>query len=177
MQCHYCRILYVGKTQNPSRRRMNRHRNAIGHKEESSPLYNHLLDHFMTLDRFYEDDIHVDAFSVYPIEQIPDYGDMTDNKLARQSRETFWIDTLCTMKPHGLNQRREYDLTTPSSDIIHKIPFVIPFSKTANMAGNIVKKHLKILKDNDELEQFNYDIIMAYSKHKTIGNQLISSKS
>lgn len=175
MQCFFCKVQYVGETQNTLRTRMNGHRYAIQRGDKSSSLFNHLYEHWTKSDKFKEEDIHVDAYLVTPIEQISDFDDAMLTKLARQKRETFWIDTLCTMEPNGLNKRREYDLKSASTDS-QKIPFVIPFSRTAHETGNIVKKHLKLLQDNDELGQMNYDIIMAYSKHKTIGNHLISSK-
>lgn len=178
MQCVYCNMQYVGETGQTLRIRMNRHKYAIETGEKTSSLLNHLLEHWRAnSNKVKFSDIHLDGFLVFPIEQISDMHDKISTTLLRRSQETYWIDTLCTMEPHGLNKRREYDLYKPQSTDSQNIPFVIPFSRTAHETGNIVKKHLKILKDNDDLGIFNYDIIMAYSKHKTIGNHLISSKS
>ena len=62
------------------------------------------------------------------------------------------------------------------------MPFVVPFSRSAAQAGKIVKKHMETLRNTEGPygsydEHFDFDIIMAYSKHKTIGNHLVSSKA
>ena len=53
------------------------------------------------------------------------------------------------------------------------LPFVVLFSKTANMASRIIKKHFTLLKDHDEFEDYEYQIISVYSKHKNISDVLL----
>ena len=66
---------------------------------------------------------------------------------------------------------------TKLSNEIEKMPFVIQFSRTAHTVGKIVLKHLKLIKENDFIGEHDFDIIMAYSKHNTIDNYLINSKT
>lgn len=182
--CTFCRKQYVGETQTPLKERMHKHHSAIQRRVDSSALYQHLYDHFMdNTTTFYESDYTLSNYDITPLEGINIFpgpvsvGDLGFTRLYRHQRETFWVDTLLTFQPFGLNKRREYDNLDRYKNDKPSIPLVIPFSSTAAKAGKIIKDHIEKLKENDEIERFDYDIIMAYSKHKTIGNQLISSKS
>ena len=42
-------------------------------------------------------------FEIVPIEQIPIFGSKTETDLLRLEREAFWIRTLETKKPFGIN--------------------------------------------------------------------------
>jgi len=48
----------------------------------------------------------------------------------RLKPETFWIDTLGSLKPTGLNKQMFESL-------------VMPFSRKGNMASRIINKHVK----------------------------------
>ena len=57
-------------------------------------------------------------------------------------RETFWIDTLGTLEPGGRNKKRyEYVIKPIQNEDV--FPFVVPFSKTANIAARIIKNIIK----------------------------------
>ena len=181
MQCKFCKIQYVGETQNTFRSRMNRHRSAIICANTDSALYNHLHLHFSDkFPQFCESDISLESFLAMPIEQPPYTEDqLSINRMHRLCRESYWIKTLDTLAPLGLNLK----IKTPQPDNRKNrfLPFVVPFSRTANQAGKIVKKHLsdlqKTLEDTHHSDFLDYDIVMAYSKHKSLANELTSSKT
>jgi len=177
VHCTFCAKQYIGETANPLRMRMNGHRSDINTKQATSALYCHLEWHLLETSNFHDCDINLDSYLVTPIEQIQKLGNTNLTRFAQIRQETYWIDTLDTLAPKGLNQKRECDISTKPSNEIEKMPFVIPFSRTAHTVGKIVQKHLKLLKENDFIGEHDFDIIMAYSKHKTIGNYLINSKT
>ena len=119
---------------------------------------------------------NMESFTLTPIEQVPMLNTKEDSKKLRLERETFWIDTLDTLEPQGLNRKRSEDIVKNSQNG-EILPFVVPFSKTANMASRIIKKHFMLLKDHNEFEDYEYQIISAYSKHKNISDVLVRSKT
>jgi len=92
------------------------------------------------------DEYNIESFDLTPIEQVPKSDTIIESKKLRLERETFWIDTLDTMEPQGLNKKRLNDIVKNSQNG-EIAPFVVPFSKTANIASRIIKKHFKLLKD------------------------------
>lgn len=58
-----------------------------------------------------------------------------------------------------------------------KIPFIVPFSKTANRVSKLVKQHYKdTLQEDEDNKLIEHDIIVAYSRHKNLSDFLVSSK-
>ena len=53
---------------------------------------------------------------------------------------------------------------------------MVPFSKTANSAAKIIKKHYKKLQNDDEFDVFDFDVITAYSRHKNINQAQARAK-
>ena len=139
----------------------------------SSALFTHLLEHTRINKDLPEPSL--EDYDLIPIEQLPTTGSYTQDKINRLIRETFWIDTLGTLEPGGLNKKRYEDVIKPiqNEDVV---PFVVPFSKTANIAARIIKKHYKILQQKEVLNDYEYRIITAYSKHKNLAGSLVSSK-
>ena len=56
------------------------------------------------------------------------------------------------------------------------LPFVVPFSKTANLAAKIIKEHYTKLKNDDEFDVFDSDVITANSRHNNISDYLVHRK-
>ncbi len=83
-------------------------------------------------------------------------GGYAQDKLARLKRETFWIDTLGTLEPWGLNKKRCEDFTKSISNN-EMVAFVVAFSRTANMASRIVKKHYEKYQKKEEREIYVFD--------------------
>ena len=114
--------------------------------------------------------------TITAIEQISDQGSYNANKAMRLDREQYWIDTLVTFTPHGMNEDaisiRLQNSEKPS------IPFIVPFSKTGRDAAEIVKNHYEKLQQNEQFEDvFIHRIVVAYKKHKNLKDLLVSTKS
>ena len=171
-QCLYCDKQYIGETGTELRVRNNGHRYAISIKNPSSSLFTHLEEHLKENVDLPEPT--VDDFDIILIEQIPNSGSFVQDKLNRLKRETFWIDTLDTLEPSGLNKKKYEDILKETK-VEEMVPFVVPFSKTANIASKIIKKHFNALKKQNDYD-YEYNIITAYSKHKNLANLLVSSK-
>ena len=148
--------------------RNTRHRSAIKCSNEENALYNHLTKLHSSAE------LSIECFSLIPIEQLSDLGDEVLNKQWRLEREYCWIDTLCTFEPYGLNVQK-FTKFDPFKKRKHKFDLVyaVPFSKTAAISAQIVKKHIKKLNKDTDL---NIKIATAYKKHQNLKNYLVRSK-
>ena len=170
--CKYCHIQYVGETGNCLRNRANAHRSAIHTHNSENPLYilySHLQNYHHHISKWNDD-----HFFLIPIEQVEQKSTRILTKMERLKRETFWIDILNTFDKAGLNSRKLDHLIKPKKRDF--IPFVVPYSKTANLAAKIIKHHVQKLQDKDEFDDFDYNIVTAYSRHKNLKQFLVSSK-
>jgi len=168
--CKFCHVQYVGETGNSLRDRANRHRAAICARNPSSALFTHLEDYHAHQIKKWNDQ----HFILIPIEQVEEKSSKILTKMERLKRETFWIDTLHTFNRSGLNSRKLDHLFKPAKQDI--IPFVVPYSKTANLAAKIIKRHVQELQEKDEYGDFNYNMVTAYSRHKNLKQFLVSSQ-
>ncbi len=117
----------------------------------------------------YPDDRFSDLFNLTPIEKVPVQASFEKTKEFRLNREQFWIDTLNTVEPCGMNIA-----TSKPKRKNEQIPLIIPFSRTAKTASDIVNHHFQILKQ--ELpDVFEHQITTAYSRHNNLRNQLVRS--
>ena len=89
ISCKRCSIQYVGETENPLHIRMNGHRSDIRTGKTEKPI----VAHFTLPDH------SVDDLEVMGIEKICE-GYTTEK---RKLREKYWIFTLKSLKPNGLN--------------------------------------------------------------------------
>ena len=103
----------------------------------------------------------MDDFDKIPVEQKPHSGSLIQDKPNRLKGETFSIDNLDTLGPGGLNKKRYEDILKEAK-VKAMVPFVVQFSKTANIVSKIIKKHLKALRQQNE-DHYEYIIITAYS--------------
>ena len=172
-QCRLCDKQYVGETGSSLRVRANGHRFTIKGKHPLSSLYSHLQDHIDGGTKYF-----IPSLSEYiltPIEKIPTTGSDWQDRINRLKRETFWIDTLGSLEPKGLNKKRSEDVIN-SSKKDDNATLVIPFSRTGHEASRIIHKHFRLLQSKSYLEHYQYGITTAYTKHKNISNSLVSSK-
>ena len=169
--CNICQIQYIGETKNSLKERANAHRSQIMCKD-SNHLYKHLVSNPIShsIDTsITHDDTH---FTLTPVELIKDFGEPLLNTFERLKRESYWMVLIGTIKPYGLNTK-SVDFATKYQPPFKKIlPFVVPFSKTANLAAKIIKKHYKKLKNDDEFDVFDFDVITAYSRHTNLSDYL-----
>lgn len=95
LECRQCKIQYIGKSETPFNIRLNNHRKDVK-KPNSIPACRHFNDNQHIFDR--------DAkFTL--IEQLKDTNiekALITTRLKR--RENFWINTLRTLHPYGLNK-------------------------------------------------------------------------
>lgn len=93
-----CGLAYIGKTTRPLKQRISEHRSSIRNNDRKSPVAVH----------FHQAHHNVSALRYTGIEQVqlPRRGGDIDNILLR--REAFWIYSLDTLSPNGLNE--DFDL-------------------------------------------------------------------
>ena len=87
IECRKCKKQYIGETENPLQLRMNGHRSDYYRKLPDKPV----AEHFNTTGHSFED------LTVRIIEQI------VAGSARRKQRESFWIHTLQSLAPDGLN--------------------------------------------------------------------------
>ena len=164
--CQLCFDQYVGETENSLRERWAKHRTDIKYGKFTNSVAKHL-------DKYHSKDYRFDVLTIIPIEQIPIGANHTCSKAQREVREQFWIDKLKTFSPFGMNE----DYKHPKNRNNPKIPFIVPFSKTANRVSKLVKQHYKdTLQEDEDNKLIEHDIIVAYSRHKNLSDFLVSSK-
>ncbi len=107
------------------------------------------------------------------MKNLDDQVTQTSTKLIRLKRETHWIKTLVTLEPFGLNERTYEPKFRTKNEL--GTPYVVPYSKTGTLSANIINKHYKELQSKNSFD-FNSKITTAYSKHKNLGDLLVTSK-
>lgn len=85
--CLKCKKQYVGQTEQTLRQRMNSHRHTIINNKDT-PVARHF-----NLPGHHINHLHVIGIDAFP----------TDNRYLRLNKETFWIHTLQTLEPKGIN--------------------------------------------------------------------------
>jgi len=164
--CNLCEKQYIGQTENSLRQRWARHKYDILNNNQTNALAKHNESEHRLQS----------SFKVIPIEQIPNQRSNKLNRRLRLEREQFWIDTLGTFYPHGLNI--EFQKPKIKRTESNTIPIVLPYSKTGHMAAKTVKESYLKLLELEHLEDYlPIKFITAYSRHKNIGDLLVSSKS
>ena len=98
IQCRKCKMQYVGETENPLHLRMNGHRSDYYRRLPDKPVARHF---FNTPGHTFED------VSVMIIEQLH-----SADSMRRKFRESYWIYTLRTLTPHGLNLELNLELSS-----------------------------------------------------------------
>ena len=143
--CNICQIQYIGETKNSLKERTNAHRSQIMCKDSNHTLYKHLVSNPIShsIDTsITHDDTH---FTLTPIELIKDFGEPLLNTFERLKRESYWMVLIGTIKPYGQNTK-SVDFAPKYQPPFKKIlPFVVPFSKTTNLAEKLLKNITKKL--------------------------------
>lgn len=93
-----CGLAYVGKTSRPLKTRISEHRSNIRNKDTKSPVAIHFTDKRH----------NVSTLKYQGIEQVKLSNRGGDINSALLKREAFWIYTLDTLAPRGLNE--DFDL-------------------------------------------------------------------
>lgn len=168
--CLECEMQYVGETERPLRSRIGEHLRSLVKGDQISAVSKHFKEfHPDTLIGYGEMPVQVT-----PLEQISDQGSKDANKAKRLDREQFWIDTLESYTPKGMNEETNYSIKKRIKET-PIIPFVIPFSKGGREAANIIRKHYTKLQETFG-GAFKQRMIVAYQKHKNLKDLLTSTK-
>lgn len=169
--CILCGMQYVGETGNSVRLRFDQHRkNTYRGQSNLSAVAKHFVTHHKdtSLNETYV------PICISPIEQLKNRGSKDENRLARLDREYFWIDTLGTATPYGMNEDRVIcKRQEPAQSII---PFIVPYSHAGLESARIAKKHFNTIKLNFDNDFDDHSIITAFQKHKSLQDILVSSK-
>lgn len=171
IECKLCADQYVGQTGRELRQRFLEHRRALLNDDESYAITKHFLE------KHPREPINPGNLPIYVIgiENIPDQGSNEKNLQKRLEREQFWIDTLVTFHPHGLNEDRWNWKERVERKNLPSIPFIVPFCKTGKAAGEIVKAYYKKIQEEHD-HVFTHNVIVAFKKHKNLQDILVSSK-
>ena len=89
IQCAKCSIQYVGETENALRIRLTGHRSDINHHRLDRPVAHHFNQPHHSLK----------DLTIMVIEKI-----YRDDAQLRKQKESYWIDTIKTLSPNGLNR-------------------------------------------------------------------------
>ena len=161
IHCHQCKKQYIGQTKRSLRLRVNNHRHDIlNHIERPTAISTHFNN---------EKGCMFEDFRITPIFACPRNGNDLLTLKSRLDLEQFFIQKLRTYQPYGLN------IATRRFDDIPNIPFIVPYSGLASMAGGVVRKHYKKLQETLP-EVFSHSVVTVYSRNKNLKDCLVSSQ-
>ena len=121
--CNICQIQYIGENKNRLKERAIVHRSQIMCKDSNHPLYNDSVSNPNSHSIYTSKSHHNTHFTLNPIELIKDSGEPLLTTFERLKRESYWMVLICTIIS-----------TTFQEDL----PFVVPFSKTANLDAKLI---------------------------------------
>ena len=98
MECTLCKLQYIGKAETPFNIRLNNHRkDATGNNPKAIPASMHFKQPGHNFNK------HAKFTLIEQIKKVDNTGKDTI-KIRLKRREDFWISTLDTLAPKGLNQ-------------------------------------------------------------------------
>lgn len=171
LECKLCCAQYVGQTKHELRKRFLQHKNALLEPKDTSYAMSRHFEKEHPQHIVEEDNL---PMSVIAIEKLDDIGTDEEKKAKRLEREKFWIDTLFTYYPNGLNDDPMNLYEKHLRKISKTIPFIVPFSETGRKAGELVKSYYKNIQE--EHDHFSHKVVIAFKKHKNLRDLLVSSK-
>ena len=154
--CGKCDLQYIGETGQTFRKRFYGHKTTYNQKL-TKPIPKH----------FNQPDHNLEDVRVILIEQIPEQNTLEESISFRKTRENFWINTLKTVTPLGLNIQK---------DELRILPLVLPFSKTATYVAQMAKTSFEKIQELYPKPYNQQKMVLAYSKNKSISDHLIRSK-
>ena len=162
---------YVGQTERELRYRFLEHRRALLNSDESYAMTKHFLEehphHCIDPENL--------PITVIGIEQVQDERSKEETLKKRLEREHFWIDTLVTFKPCGLNEDKWNWIEKRERIASQPIPFIVPYCQTGTKAGEIVKTYYSKIREEYEWI-YEQKPITAFSRHANLRDLLVSTK-
>ena len=155
--CENCGKQYVGQTKRSLRSRFNNHRYDIENDRPS------------VISSHFNNTCHISYCKIIPLFQCPQLSTEEETTKSRLDIEQYFIKTLKTYTPYGMNiaTRKYNDLPT--------IQFIAPYSELSIKAIKIVKKHYQELQECIP-DIFHSKLIAAFSRNKNIKDALVSAK-
>ena len=161
INCKICKKQYVGQTCQPLRNRMALHLSNIRHEIEGP-----VSDHFNLPGHNFETDLEI-----IPIEQTPFLDSLGDREKLRLNREAYWIETLKTFRPFGLN----IEQGSRDRERTQVIPFIIRYSNKMLQVSKIVKDEFKDLQNQiPHLGEARF--VVAFQRNPSLRSLLVHSK-
>ena len=162
ISCKLCNFQYVGETKNCIQKRFSGHRSSI-RKGESNQL----------IHRHFQEDCHgLSNCSIFPIEKINTSGlsqhnlNSIDQERAltrlRMEKEKYWITTLQTAYPFGLNSR------------VKGVGDFLPSQRNFfQFGGRVRRRKKKHSRRKPKRLRVRYDVSLAYimRKHRELHNK------
>ena len=155
--CESCGKQYIGQTKRSLRCRFNNHRFDIENERPSvvSAHFNGTCD--------------IGDCTIIPIFQCPKLTTEEQTTKTRLEIEQYFIKTLKTYAPYGMN------IATKKYNDLPTIQFISPYSELSIKAIKIVKKHYQELQECMP-DIFHSKLIAAFSRNKNIKDSLVSAK-
>ena len=169
--CNICQDQYIGQTKRELRKRFYEHRRALINFDQSYAFTKHFLEEHPNT-RIDPEKVPI---TVIGIENIEDQKSHEKNLAKRLEREQYWIDTLVTFRPRGLNNDKWNWCEKVKRQETPSIPFAVPFCKTGKIAGEIAKQYFEKIK-NEYDWVFPHTPIIAYKRHKNLQDLLVSTQ-
>ena len=181
IQCLGCSKYYVGETSNELRTRFNNHKSEII-RGKDKPLASHFqecpeLEKLNKLNTPFLKITPLEIVQLLPEHEIiipegawegpphPNDGNRIRNHAKRIERESYWIRKLNTIKPNGLNRRKE----APGI-----IPFILTHCDQNKQIMDIVNK--SFVKIKDTIPYFaRFKLLAAFRRNKNIKEFLVSA--
>ena len=158
IHCKECDKQYVGQTKRSLRRRAYEHRKAIeNHHQTAVGIH---FNHGRCM---------IEDFQITPIYQCPILEDTEKTTNLRLKIEQYFIDSLKTYIPYGLNIAKKQYKDIPS------IHFSAPYSKLGLAATQIVRAHYKDLQESLPLV-YSAKMVAAFSRNRNLKDILVSTK-
>ena len=162
--CLRCNLQYVGETSKPLHERMWKYRNKIS-QQRYDPKLTLIEQHF----RPEHDHEGMEDFAIMPIDlRVNATGNTIYGDYIRQQREQFWIKTLQTKEPHGLNVKIK------GEDKV--LPLVATYSGPTQAWANKILQTWRQEIQPQHRKHLPNKFLAAYRKNNNLGDQLSSSK-
>ena len=111
----------------------------------------------------------IDDFEITPIFQCPILSDEEATTKMRLEIEQYFIETLKTYLPYGMNIAVNKFADSPA------IHFSVPYSRLGQLASKIVRSHYNELQK--QLPQiYPHYMVTAFSRNKNIKDMVVSAK-
>jgi len=181
IQCLGCSKYYVGETSNELRTRFNNHKSEIINKKEK-PLASHFqeCEELEKLNKLNTPFLKITPLEIVQLLPEPEYadgvlswertahphdGNQFKNRAKRIERESYWIRKLNTIKPNGLNRRK---------DAPGIIPFILTHCDQNKQIMDTINKYLVEIKDTYP-EFAKFKLLAAFRRNKNVKEFLVSA--